>query len=57
MLKINETKNDCFGTSTSQFVVGGLLVKSSTISASWPTTYEASSFDAPPTNSPSFKMI
>ncbi|CAB4961788.1 unannotated protein [freshwater metagenome] len=57
MLKINETKNDCFGTSTSQFVVGGLLVKSSTISASWPTTYEASSFDAPPTNSPSFNMI
>ncbi|CAB4592841.1 unannotated protein [freshwater metagenome] len=31
ILRIKETKNDCFGTSTSQFVVGGLLVNNSTI--------------------------
>ena len=38
ILKISETKNDCFGTFTSHVVAGGLLVNSSTINASCPFT-------------------
>ena len=42
------------GTLTSQVFVGGLLVNNSTINDSCPLTYEASSLEAPSTNSPSF---
>ena len=39
----------------SQLADGGLLVKSSTIKASCPATYEASSLFEPSTNSPSLR--
>ena len=46
------TKRFCDGTSTSHGFGGGLLVRSSTISGSCPTTYEASIFVAPLIASP-----
>ena len=55
MLKTKETKSDCVGTFMSQLAEGGLLVKSSTIKASCPATYEASSLFEPSTNSPSLR--